>query len=114
MKHFLRQLAKASIILAASVFLFLGVTNPALAMGSSSSHPSKGTAQMNALQETSRQAVKGEPRSQSQVQRQAQQGPNEVQGSADLDKMNTPNNSRESTTVRKQVENVLEDITPGK
>lgn len=100
-------------VVVASLVLFLGVTSQAIAFGNSSSHPAEGTAQMNNLQETSQRALKDEPRSRSQVQKKAQEGPNEIQGSADADKMYSQKDSSETTSVRKQVEKGLESITPG-
>lgn len=117
MKHFFSQLAsqlaKVAMVVFAAVILFVGVASPAIAFGNSSSSPSEGTAQMNNLQETSKQAVKQEPRNRQEVQRKAQQGPNEVQGDADLHGMNVPNNSKQTTTVRKQAEDALKKVTPG-
>lgn len=117
MKQILHQLKghiiRASMVVFASLVLFLGVTSPAMAFGNSSSHPSEGTAQMNDLQEASEQSLKNEPRSRGEVQKKAQEGPNEIQGSADADKMYNQSNSRETTSVRKQVEKGLEKITPG-
>ena len=109
----MQRFAKISLIIVTTVFLFVGVAHPAIAFGNSNSSPSEGTAQMNNLQETSRRAVKQEPRSRQEVQNQAQRGPNEVQGDADLQGMNSQSNSQETTTVRKQVERALENVTPG-
>lgn len=118
MKRFFEQLSRNFVKTLAIAFiaisLMITTANPAFALGNSSrSNPSEGTAQMNNLQETSRQAVKAEPRNRSQVQRKAQRGPNEVQGDADLHGMNVPNNSKKATTVRKQAEEALKKITPG-
>lgn len=118
MEHVLRRLnrnlARISMVVVASLFLLLGVANPAIAFGNSSSSPSDGTTQMNKLQETSERALDAEPRNQQEAQRKAQQGPNEVQGDADLHTMNySPADSQSSTTVQDQIENVLEKITPG-
>lgn len=108
-----RRLAKVTLVILAATFLLVGVASPANAFGNSSSSPSKGTAQMNDLQETSRRAVKQEPRSRREVQRQAKRGPNEVQGEADMHGMNVPDNSRKAKTVRKQAEEALKKVTPG-
>ncbi|MBD1915694.1 MULTISPECIES: hypothetical protein [Cyanophyceae] len=53
------------------------------------------------------------PATSKKFQRKAQQGPNEVQGDADLHTMNSPADSQSSTTVQDQIENVLEKIIPG-
>ncbi|MBD2108316.1 hypothetical protein [Nodosilinea sp. FACHB-13] len=117
MEHVLRRLnrnlARISMVVVASLFLLLGIANPAMAFGNSGSSPSDGTTQMNNLQETSERALDAEPRNQQEVRRKAQQGPNEVQGDADLHTMNSPSDSQSATTVQDQIENVLEKITPG-
>jgi hypothetical protein len=97
----------------AIALLSFGVASPALAIGHSSSQATDGTAQMNELQETSKRALRAEPRSGKRVQQKARRGPNEVQGDANLRGMNAPKNSQETTTVRKQVERALEKVTPG-
>lgn len=118
MKRFLHRMVRSfmriSVIVLAAILIFVGFGNSAIAFGNSSnSQPSKGTAQMNRLQEQSRRAVREEPRSRETVQRRAQKGPNEVQGNADLHGMNVPDNSKNATTVRKQVEGALKKVTPG-
>ncbi|MEA5448777.1 hypothetical protein VB780_09380 [Leptolyngbya sp. CCNP1308] len=107
-----RNLARISMVMIASLFLFLGVASPAMAFGKSSSNSSDGTAQMNNIQKASERALKAEPRSQGEVQGKAQRGPNEVQGDADLHTLNSPQNSQ-ATTVQDQIENALEKVTPG-
>mgnify|MGYP006310235133 CR=1 FL=1 len=97
----------------AFVILVLSAASPALAFGHRGSQASEGTAQMNELQETSKRALKAEPRSGKRVQQKARRGPNEVQGGANLRGMNAPKDSSETTTVRKQVERALEKVTPG-
>jgi cytoskeletal protein RodZ len=108
-----RNLVRISMVMFASLFLLLGVANPAMAFGNASSSPSEGTTQMNNLQETSERALQAEPRSQREVQNKAKRGPNEVQGDADLHTMNSPADSQSATTVQDQIENALEKITPG-
>lgn len=111
--QFRNRIAKAALAVAACALLVLSAASPAMAFGSSSSSPSKGVAEMNELKETSKQAVEAEPRSTKEIQNKAQKGPNAVQGSANLDKMNTTANSQEATTVSEQVEEILEGLTPG-
>jgi hypothetical protein len=111
--HFRRKILKIALASFACGLLLLGATAPAMAFGSNSSNSSQGTAQMNDLQETSNQAVKDEPRGIQDVQAKAKRGPNEVQGNADLDKLNTPANSQSATTIEDQAKNLLDKITPG-
>ncbi|MGF1569439.1 MAG: hypothetical protein ACFCVD_15460 [Nodosilinea sp.] len=105
------RVIKSLVALAACASLMLGAAGPALAFGNSGPSQSEGTAQMNRLQDISKRAVDAEPRNRGEVQRAAQKGPNEVQGNADLDKMNSPEDSSGATTIKDQVENALETIT---
>jgi TolA-binding protein len=118
MKAFFRssgsRMMRTVLAVVASVLLIFSAASPAVAFGNSSSSPAKGTAQMNDLQAESERAVKREPRDLKEVQRKAQEGPNEVQGRADMNKMNTPENSKQATTVREQVENAFEDVMSGR
>ncbi|HEY9888217.1 MAG TPA: hypothetical protein V6D02_07430 [Candidatus Obscuribacterales bacterium] len=102
------RLMKAAVMVLAVIFFGLGVASPAIAFGS---NPTEDTVQMNELQRTSEEAVKAEPRDQQQVRKQARKGPNEVQGDADLDKMQSDDSS-EATAVSKQVESALKKVTP--
>lgn len=113
LSHITRAILHISTIVLVSLIALIGVTDSAIAIGSSSSNPTDGTAQMNNLQQESRQAVKAEPRQPSQVKRKAQRGPNAVQGDKDLRGMNVPDNSESARTVRKQVEEALDKVTPG-
>lgn len=103
---------KTLIAAAVCVLLVVGAAAPAVAFGSSDSSPSKGVAELDTLKETSKEAVKSEPRSREAVQSKAQSGPNEVQGSANLEKMKSPANSQNATAVSEQVEEALDSITP--
>ena len=115
MKAFLRGLGsrmmQATVAVVACALLVFSAASPAVAFGSSSSSPSEGMATMNDVQATSKQAVKGEPRGLKEVQRKAQEGPNEVQGKAGMDAMNTPGNSQEATSVRDQIGDALDQAT---
>lgn len=111
--YFRNRIMKVALAMAACTLLVLGTASPVLAFGNSNSSPSDGVATMNDLKETSKQAVKAEPRDTKEVQSKAQGGLNSVQGSANLDKMNAPENSQAATTVSDQVEDMLEGLTPG-
>lgn len=113
LSQFTRKFLQVAVAIAASFVMLLGVADSAMAFGNSNSQASEGTAQMNQLQKESARAVKSEPRSRRQVQKQAQQGPNEVQGDADLGGMNAPDNSRSTRSVRQQAEDALKKVTPG-
>jgi hypothetical protein len=67
-------------------------------------------AKLNRIIDDSENAAKSDPPSLGEVQRKAQEGPNEVQGSADLDKMKHPDNSRGATSVEDQVRKTLDKV----
>lgn len=111
-RGFSRYIVRTALAVMACALLVMGTAAPAFAFGSSPSSPSKGVAEMNDLQAESKQAVEAEPRDLKEIQGKAKRGINEVQGRAGMEKMNTPVDSQEATTVREQVENALERITP--
>ncbi|GEM_PF-1810001 len=110
------QLLKVLMIAVACSLLVFSGLSPALALDRATSSPSEGAAVLDNIKNESKDAVQdGVDRSQ-KIQNKAQSGPNEVQGSADLHKMYTPRNSDDNTgatSVRKQIENVFEDASPG-
>jgi hypothetical protein len=108
--RFSQSLARVLVATFACALLVFTAASPALAFGSSNSNPQQGTAQMNELQETSKRAVKAEPRDRAEMQQKAEEGINEVQGSANREQMYSSKKSQ-ATSVRKQVENALEDVT---
>lgn len=111
-RRFSGQMMRTALAVVACALLVFGAASPAAAFGSSSSSPAKGTAEMNELQETSKQAVKGEPRNLKEVQSKAAEGTNAVQGKASMEKMNAPKGSApEATSVREQVVDTLDRMT---
>jgi hypothetical protein len=91
--------------------LFLSTAFPAAAISSTPSDPTKGEAPINDIYEKSEDVLKVEPRTQGELKDEAERGLNEVQGAADIDKMNTPENSDQAVTAKEQVERALEKIT---
>ncbi|MEL6401594.1 MAG: hypothetical protein AAFR26_21340 [Cyanobacteria bacterium J06626_4] len=110
---FRTQFVKAFMAVAMCAFILLETASPAMAFGNSSSDRSQGLVEMNEMKEISKAAFRNEPRSTEEVQNNAKQGSNAVQGSANLEKMNVPANSQQTRTVAEQAEDVLENITPG-
>lgn len=94
-----------------ATLLFFSNAVPAFAISTSPSSPTKGEAPINDIYEKSEDVLKGEPRTQAELRDTAAEGVNEVQGAADLDQMNTPENSQDAVTAKEQVERVLEKIT---
>lgn len=93
------------------VVLFFSSISPAFAIGSDRSNPREGTAKLNTIQEKSEEALKNPPNSMESVQDEANQGLNEIQGSADIEDMNRPSNSQQATSVEEQAERAMRKIT---
>ncbi|MEO1295185.1 MAG: hypothetical protein AAFW75_05160 [Cyanobacteria bacterium J06636_16] len=107
-----RRMMQTTLAAATCALLIFTAASPAVAFGSSSSSPAKGTAEMNEIQATSKQAVKGEPRDLNEVQSKAAEGTNAVQGKASMEKMNAPEGSApEATSVREQIVDTFDRMT---
>lgn len=113
MRLSLSKLRPVRFLLAAFAVTILFFTNafPAFAISASPSDPREGEAPINNIYELSEDALKGGPPGEEAVTKAANQGLNEVQADADVDKMSTPENSQEAVTAKEQVENLLEKIT---
>lgn len=109
----LSKLRPVRFLLAAFVatILFFTYAVPAFAISSSPSDPREGEAPINNIYERSEDALKGGPPGMEAVSQPANEGLNEIQAEADVDKMNTTENSREAVTAQDQVEKALEKIT---
>lgn len=110
--NFYRRFVKGLLVSAACLVMLLSAAYPAMAFGSSPSSSDKGVPEMNEMKETSKKAVRGEPRSSKEVQEKAKRGPNAVQQGANLEKMNNPATSQGAETIEGQAEDLLESITP--
>jgi hypothetical protein len=109
---FCKQLMRGMVAIALCAVMMLGAAHPAMAFGSNPSDSSQGLVEMNDLKETSKQAVRKEPRNAQDIQTKAQKGPNSVQGRANLEKMQNSSNSS-GTTIKDQAKDLLEDAAPG-
>ena len=88
---------------------------PALAFGGSNSKPSKGLEQMSEVQKRSEQMISkpGSPAdSAKSTIEKASNGLNGVQGRASKDKMISPRDVSEPSTIEENIEEALEDIKP--
>lgn len=84
---------------------------PALAIGTTKSDPTQATDQLNQIQRKTDQIATEPPPSLSREQEETNPGLNEVQGTADVDKMSRPENSQNATTVEDEVKGILEKVT---
>lgn len=93
--------------------LFISSAFPAMAAGvTSPSKPSDGETQLKKIYDESEKSLNSGLDSIEEVSKRAERGVNEVQGGADLDKMNTPENSQDATTFKDQVKKALDKVTP--
>ncbi len=96
--------------LIAAVFctlLFVANTLPAAAATSS---PDKGVTPLQGIEQKSQDVLKEGPRDLEKTQSEAQKGLNAVQGGADYNKLNRPENAK-STSVEEQIKEGLRDLT---
>jgi hypothetical protein len=101
-------------ILAVAMLFMLMFSTPALALGNSKSAPEDGTTQLNQIQKETDDLARSAPPTLKETQAKTQKGINEVQGDADKDKMKRPENSKNSNTVKDEVESLLHNATQGK
>lgn len=113
MRSTLSKLRPLRFLLAAFVatIVFFTYAFPALAISAPKSDPREGEAPINDIYELSEDAIKGGPPSGEAVRDAANQGLNDIQADADVEKMNTTENSTEAVTAQDQVEKALEKIT---
>ncbi|BDI18109.1 hypothetical protein ANSO36C_39110 [Nostoc cf. commune SO-36] len=84
---------------------------PAFAIDSYQSDPTEGTTQLLDIQAKTDEAGKAPPIGLRKTQKETNEGLNEVQGAADIDKQKRPENSQASTSVEENIKNVLEKVT---
>lgn len=106
LKSSFRAIARVLVAVCVAVLLTVSHVLPAFA---ASSHESSDS--LPRVRNKSEQALKEEPRSRSKVQTEAQKGVNEVQGGADAQRMNHPDNSQQATSVEEKVREGLSNIT---
>lgn len=96
------------------VMLLLSTALPAAAIGASKSSPNKGPEQLNKIQQKTEELTENNAPSNERVINESNKGLNEVQGTANAEKMNRPSNSQGAVTVEEKVEGFLEKITGDK
>ncbi|OWY66167.1 low temperature-induced protein [cyanobacterium TDX16] len=72
--------------------------------------PQQGEAQLRGIEKEAQEAVIKDPYSRKETQTKAQEGLNEIQGAADLNKMSRPENAK-ATSVEDKLKNALESVT---
>ncbi|MDZ8055301.1 MAG: hypothetical protein RMX68_000230 [Aulosira sp. ZfuVER01] len=91
--------------------LLLSNAFPAFAIDSYRSNPEEATTQLLDIQRKTDEVERSAPPGLEEVQKKSNEGLNEVQGDADIDKMKRPSNSQSATSVEDKVENFLEKVT---
>jgi hypothetical protein len=94
--------------------IFLSSTIPAFAIESYQSEPTEATTQLLETQRKTDEVAKSPPPTLKEVQKKSNEGLNEVQGAADIDKMKRPENSQSATSVEDEVKSFLEKVTGNK
>lgn len=102
---------KASIRVVLTVFvcglLFVSVANPVQAV---TSKPSDGEANLNKIQDKTDDAARSAPFGIDEITQESQKGLNEVQGSADKEKMVSPDET-DTPTVKDKAANFFDNLT---
>jgi hypothetical protein len=94
--------------------LLLSSAVPAFAISSPQSDPEDATTQLLGTQRETDKVAKEPPPGLKEVQKKSNEGLNEVQGAADIEKQKRPDNSQGATSVRDEVENFLGKVTGNK
>lgn len=104
----LTQFVKGLLVAVICALVLFTNAYPALAIGSTPSRPSEGETRLNGILKESQDAIRPENALDAdEVRRKANEGLNEVQGAADLNQMNRPENSRQATSAAEQVQQAL-------
>jgi hypothetical protein len=100
------------IVAIACTLLFLSNAFPAVAVGTNKSNPKEATTQLLETQKRTDEASAKPPLgAEEQIEATKGGGLNEIQGTADIDKMKRPENSGNATTVEDEVKNLLDKVT---
>ncbi|MEH2246375.1 hypothetical protein [Nostoc sp.] len=91
--------------------LLLSSAFPAFAIESNQSDPTEATTQLLGIQNETDKAAKEPPAGLKEVQKKSNEGLNEVQGAADIDKQKRPDNSQGATSAEDKVKSFLEKVT---
>ena len=105
----IRSIRRWAMALVLGIALVAANVAPALAIGSSSTSPSEGEANLTAIEQKSKDVLKEGPRGMDKVQARAEGGLNGVQGAADSSKMISPSETQ-ATTVADKVEALIEGV----
>lgn len=91
--------------------LFFSNVYPAAAIGSTKSSVKAGEENLNKIQKETDKSVTKTPLTIEEVQKSTEGGPNEIQGSADLEKMKNPENTEQATSFVDEIKGALDKAT---
>ena len=91
--------------------LFFSSAFPAAAISSPTSSPQDATTQLLGTQEETDKVSTEPPLGLKEVQKKSNEGLNEVQGAADIEKQSTPENSQGASSVEDEVSKFLKKVT---
>lgn len=106
LSNYLKKSLRLVAIAIVGGLLFISSVNPAWA---ASSKVTEGEASLNRVQKETDDVARSNPRGIEEVTEKAQKGLNAVQGSADRNKMVSPEETN-ATTVKEQAANFLENL----
>ncbi|HLO51608.1 MAG TPA: low temperature-induced protein [Kamptonema sp.] len=103
----IQRLFRALVAVCICTMLFVSSAFPAFA---ATSNPTKGEDKLLGIEKQAQEAAQSQPIGLKETQEKANEGPNEIQGDADKDKMKNASNTN-ATSFEQQVKNVVEGIT---
>lgn len=113
LNSFLKYATRFLIAAIACVSLFFASVTPALAAGKAApAKPTEGEAQLTKILDESEDAAKEGRSSLQEVAERSERGLNEVQGSADFDKMKRPENSQGATSFIDTIKEGMKEASP--
>ena len=105
----LNQSIRTILVAFTCVILLLSTAFPALAGGKTApTNLTKGEAPLNDIIDKSEDMIQNGIPSMEKVQKEANKGLNEIQGSADRDKMSRSDNSRKAVSIEERIKTGLE------
>ncbi|RMF25946.1 MAG: hypothetical protein D6756_04625 [Cyanobacteria bacterium J083] len=90
------------------LLMFVSMPYPAQAATSKSND---GEVSLNEIQKKTDEVARSNPRGIKEVTKEAQKGLNAVQGAADKDKMISPEDAKNATTVKEKAADLLDNLT---
>lgn len=103
--------AKVLFLISVCFMMVISCITPVWAIGTTPSAPHQGEAQLHDIQRKSEEVLERMPDLEESQRKTSGTGLNSVQGSADLDKLHTPANSQDATTVKQEFENLIDRVT---